>query len=212
MTELGYTEDLPRPCSVAIQATIASIRAAEIHQAIQHHEHTSLASQHEEDPGQFLMRLLGLDEWFNVYLLAQRSGVQMALQQLRDYTLLLDGMEGDDAYDLQQALAIARTMEVVLTKVAVATEKAKSGVPEPVTILPAPGPAVNSPVTPGPLLTLFSKSVLNSTPHLDSVVLDSLPAADPVTVCHLSSSSESPPSSAVLSPNLSVQSLPSGSS
>ncbi|CAM6097497.1 unnamed protein product [Calypogeia fissa] len=124
MTELGYMKDMPRPCNVAIQATIASIRAAEIHQAIQEHERTSLTSQQEDEPGQFLMRLLGLDEWFNIYLLAQQSGVQMALQQLQDYASFLADMEGDDAYELQQALALARAMDVALTKVVVATDKA----------------------------------------------------------------------------------------
>ncbi|CAM6082364.1 unnamed protein product [Calypogeia fissa] len=206
MTELGYTEDLPRPCNVAIQATIASIRAAEIHQAIQEHERTALTSQQEEEPGQFLMKLLGLDEWFNIYLLAQQSGVQMALQQLRDYAAFLDDMEGDDAYELQQALALARAMDVALTKVAVATDNAKNGVlptPPSIPVLP--------PVTPGPLFSLFSKSVISSSSPLDTIVVDSLLTTNPAPICPLSSSSENTPSSEILSPNLSIHSLLSGS-
>ncbi|CAM6090635.1 unnamed protein product [Calypogeia fissa] len=186
MVELGYTEDMPRPCSVAIQTTIASIHAAEIHKAIQRHEQASLASQNDEEPGQFLMRLLGLDEWFNIYLLAQRSGEQMALQQLREYASLLASMEGDDAYDLQQALAVARAMEVALTKVAVATENAKNGITDITVVTAVPSvpsvPSGSVPVTPGPLFTLFIKFVITSTRPLDLIVLDSLPTSQTETV------------------------------
>ncbi|CAM6082377.1 unnamed protein product [Calypogeia fissa] len=147
MTKLGYTNDLPRPCNVAIQATVASIRAEEIHRAIQGHERQALASQHEDEPGQFLMRLLGLDEWFNIYLLAQQSGIQMTIQRLREYAEFLEYMEGEDAYDLQKALVVARTMDAALTKVAKDTAKAREDL-----LNPPPPP----PITLGPILTFFA--------------------------------------------------------
>ncbi|CAM6082420.1 unnamed protein product [Calypogeia fissa] len=130
MSVLGYTDDLPRPCNLAIQTTIASIRAEEIHAAIQTHERASLASVNEEEPGLFLMLLLGIDEWFYIYFLAQKSGVQMALHRLSEYIGILDCMEGDDARDLEQALVLVRAMEVALNKVAADTLIAKNAVPD----------------------------------------------------------------------------------
>ncbi|CAM6124010.1 unnamed protein product [Calypogeia fissa] len=57
LAELGYTNDLPRPCNVAIQTTIASIRAEEIHSAIQAHERIALANQQDEEPGDDAFKL-----------------------------------------------------------------------------------------------------------------------------------------------------------
>ncbi|CAM6086915.1 unnamed protein product [Calypogeia fissa] len=202
MTELGYTNDLPRPCNVAIQATIASIRAEEIHQAIQSHEQNALASQQEEEPGQFLMRLLGLDEWFSIYLLAQRSGIQMALQRLKEFDEILDGMEGEDAYDLQKAVAVARAMDVALTKVAKDTEKARDEL-----LNPPPPP----PVTPGPILHFFFPVVVPAGNGKDKSPLPALVTPLVVPLDPISTSSNSPSSSTLLSPNLSLHSLSSGS-
>ncbi|CAM6104244.1 unnamed protein product [Calypogeia fissa] len=93
----------------------------EIHHAIQEHERAALASQHDEEPGQFLMKLLGIEEWFSIYLLAQKGGIQMALQRLREYQGILEYMEGDDACELAKANASIVLMTAALTKVALDT-------------------------------------------------------------------------------------------
>ncbi|CAM6103462.1 unnamed protein product [Calypogeia fissa] len=105
--------------------------------------------------------------------------------------------------------------QLALTKVALTTENARNGV----TILPpipprSPTPAVSPilPATSSPFFPLFPQSVPISTPPVETIVLDSLPDIVPVTSCHLSPASQSPPSSALLSPNLSQHGLDSGSS
>ncbi|CAM6124076.1 unnamed protein product [Calypogeia fissa] len=190
MTALGYTDDIPHPCSIAIQATIASIRADEIHTAIQGHECKSVASRNEAEPGQFLMRLLGLDEWFTVYLLARKSGVQSALQRLREYASILSCMEGDDAYDLQKAIVLARSMEVALTKVAADTEEAKNATEEVPYVIPS--------ITPKPAPSSHAASSI-------------LPCVTLNTLFNLCSTADSPQSSEIFTPNLIVDSRCSSS-
>ncbi|CAM6097525.1 unnamed protein product [Calypogeia fissa] len=73
-------------------------------------------------PGLFLMLLLGIDEWASIYLLAQRSGVKMALHCLKEYIDILYCMEGDDAFELEKARVLERPMDIALTKVASDTE------------------------------------------------------------------------------------------
>ncbi|CAM6104231.1 unnamed protein product [Calypogeia fissa] len=177
MSELGYTDDIPRPCNVAIQATIASIRIGEVHAAILDHERDTLASQQTDEPGQFFMRLLGLDEWFNVYLLAQRSGVQMALQQLKEYSGILACLEGDDAFELQKALSIARAIEIALTKVAFDTLAAKNLADCPPVVNPVVRPVV-SPVVRPVVRPMVTHSFVSGPSPSVSVTSESLLWAD----------------------------------
>ncbi|CAM6104235.1 unnamed protein product [Calypogeia fissa] len=191
MTVLGYTDEIPRSCSIAIQATIASIRAEEIHLAIQGHERASVTKQREAEPGHFLMRLLGLDEWFTVYLLAKKNGVQTALHHLKEYANILDCMEGDDAYELQKAISLARSIDVALTKVANDTEIAKNSTEEIPYHIPSLTPLPTSPSIP----TTPSISPCNTLDKFFTLV----------------SSSDSPQSSEVFTPNVTVDSLGSSS-
>ncbi|CAM6083456.1 unnamed protein product [Calypogeia fissa] len=71
------------------------------------------------------MKLLGVEKWFNVYQLAQKSGVQMAIQRIQEYSNILKCMEGDDAFKLEKAQVLVRAIETVLTKAVVDTDFAK---------------------------------------------------------------------------------------
>ncbi|CAM6128358.1 unnamed protein product [Calypogeia fissa] len=88
---------------MAIQATLASIRAPEIHEAILTHERATLASWDSEDPGQSMLILLGIEEWFAIYQLAQRNGCSAALGKIDDFYALLYDMESSDACELERA-------------------------------------------------------------------------------------------------------------
>ncbi|CAM6104232.1 unnamed protein product [Calypogeia fissa] len=171
LAKLGYTNDLPRPCNVAIQTTIASIRDGEIHSAIQAHERAALASQHGDEPGQFFMRLLGIKEWFSIYLLAKQGGVQTALLRLKEYEGILECMEGEDAFKLEKANASIREIAATLNKVALDTKLAYSG--------------ADNPVSPTSVTTNFSgpgassSSTLVSSPSI--IIADSLSRTDSVS-------------------------------
>ncbi|CAM6082055.1 unnamed protein product [Calypogeia fissa] len=150
------------------------------------------------------MRLLGIEEWFNIYQLAQKGGVQMAIQRILEYAAILECLEGDDAFELEKAQAPVWAMEPVLTKAALDTELAKQRT---VTSLPAM-PAVGSlPVDaaddlPG-LASVFSTSSGNLSDA--ACVTLSGPTVD------ISSSDQSPPSLAtVLPPNHPRVSLDTG--
>ncbi|CAM6082098.1 unnamed protein product [Calypogeia fissa] len=195
MSRLGYMDDLPRPCNTAIQVTMASIRAEEIHRTIQEHEHTSLASQNEETPGQFLMKCLSIDEWFTIYSLAQKSGIQMALQRLSAYASILEYLEGDNAFELQRQSTLAKTMEMALTKVKLDTDKAKYEADN-------PAPIVASIISPHSVSILPSSL---STPIIFSPVCSPKPVPSHISLY------DSPSSLEILSPNRSVESAVSSS-
>ncbi|CAM6090645.1 unnamed protein product [Calypogeia fissa] len=195
MTNLGYSADMPRPCNTAIQVTIASIRAKEIHQAIQTHEHAVLASLQSAEPGHHLMKFLGFDEWFSIYLVAQKQGVQAALNRLQEYTGFLDCLEGDDAFELQRQKSVVQSFEAALSKAAVDTAIAKKEAENP----PPPSPAVacnsGSPIVSSPII-----------PH--AISLGSASGTTPNLVFSLLSTSDSPSASVsvILLPNLSAES------
>ncbi|CAM6085132.1 unnamed protein product [Calypogeia fissa] len=110
------------------------------------------------------MRFLGFDEWFTIYLLAQKNGVQVALHRLCEYASILDCLEGDDLFDLQRQLSIVRSFEAVLTRAALDTEKAKNAfVDRPRVVLTSTSPVLPSPIIP-PSIPLGSISV--DTPNL----------------------------------------------
>ncbi|CAM6082248.1 unnamed protein product [Calypogeia fissa] len=116
------------------------------------------------------MGLLGLDEWFTIYLLARKSGVQLALQRLREYASILSCMEGDDAYDLQKAIVLARSMEVALTKVAADTEEAKNATKEVPYVIPSitPKPAQPSVATSSAIPSITLDTLFNFCSTADS--------------------------------------------
>ncbi|CAM6083466.1 unnamed protein product [Calypogeia fissa] len=201
MSRLGYTDDLPRPCNTAIQVTVASIRAEEIHRAIQEHERTALASQQDETPGRLLMKCLGIDKWFTIYFLAQESGIQMALQRLSAYSSILEYLEGDDECELKRQSSLAKTMELALHKVKLEMDKAKQEADNP-SIIPAP---VLAPV-PVPVRAPHAASLL---PSSSTTPLFFSPVCSPKPIPSHISLSDSPSASEVLSPNRSVESVAS---
>ncbi|CAM6104312.1 unnamed protein product [Calypogeia fissa] len=101
---------------MVIQATIASIRAPEIHEAIITHEHEALASRDNDEPGQSFMLFLGIDAWFAIYLLAQRHGVAVALGKLEDFHALLYDMEDEDAWELEKAQNVVNAVVAALLR------------------------------------------------------------------------------------------------
>lgn len=54
---------------MAIQATIASIRQPEIHAAIQTHNLAVINEGLHDEPGQLLLHVLGITEWFSIRIL-----------------------------------------------------------------------------------------------------------------------------------------------
>ncbi|CAM6094009.1 unnamed protein product [Calypogeia fissa] len=101
---------------MAIQATIASIRAPKIHEAIISHEREAMGSKECEEPGQSLLILLGIEAWFAIYLLAQRNGVATALGKLEDYCATLYDMEQFDALELERAQNIVNAVVIALVR------------------------------------------------------------------------------------------------
>src|SRR5450759_4517262 len=85
LAALGYTNDLPRPCNMAIQAVLASIQAHEIHTTIIEHERDILSKQDTEEQGQCFMLFLGIEEWCNISFLAVLQGTVAALCKLEDF-------------------------------------------------------------------------------------------------------------------------------
>lgn len=61
---LDYGDNLPRPCNMAIQVTMASIRQPEIHEAIFAHDRRVISQSNDNEPGQCLLHVLGIHEWF----------------------------------------------------------------------------------------------------------------------------------------------------
>ncbi|CAM6094476.1 unnamed protein product [Calypogeia fissa] len=112
------------------------------------------------------MRLLGIEEWVSVYLLAQRSGVQMALLRIKEYAAILDCMEGDDAFELEKANAAIRTMALVLNQVAKDTDIAYNDIPgtptKEVAATPISGIASSSSEFSSPLMIHISDRVSTS--------------------------------------------------
>ncbi|CAM6093960.1 unnamed protein product [Calypogeia fissa] len=101
---------------MVIQATIASIRAPEIHEAIITHEREALASRDSEDPGQSFMLFLGIEAWFTIYLLAQRHGVAVTLGKLEDFHALLYDMEDEDAWELEKSQNVVNAVVAALLR------------------------------------------------------------------------------------------------
>ncbi|CAM6082137.1 unnamed protein product [Calypogeia fissa] len=144
--------------------------------------------------------LLGIEEWLNIYQLAQKGGVQMAIQRILEYAAILDCMEGDDAFELEKAQTLVRTIETVLTKAALDTELAKqwsfSAVPVPPAVVAAPIPAVPD-VPAAHVLT----SSLSNDPTITSHYSGAASIAVSGPSIALSSSDQSPSSNNVFPPN-----------
>ncbi|CAM6104199.1 unnamed protein product [Calypogeia fissa] len=104
------------------------------------------------------MSFLGIEEWFSIYFLAKRSGVQQALLRLQEYSGILDCMEGDDAFELEKATVEIHVMTATLIKVAVDTDNAFNGVTDPV-VVNLPPVTTYIPVSPG--LSAASTSTIN---------------------------------------------------
>ncbi|CAM6098860.1 unnamed protein product [Calypogeia fissa] len=105
---------------MAIQATLASIRAPEIHEVIITHERAAVDSRDSEEPGQSLLILLGIEEWFTIYNLAQSHGTSAALGKLEDFYALLFDMEINDALELEKA---GNVVSAVVAALLLAEEK-----------------------------------------------------------------------------------------
>ncbi|CAM6084816.1 unnamed protein product [Calypogeia fissa] len=101
---------------MAIQATIASIRAPEIHEVILTHEREALASKDSNEPGQSLMLLLGIEAWVAIYHLAQRNGIATALGKMEDFYAALYDMEAEDAWELEKAQNVVNAVVAALVR------------------------------------------------------------------------------------------------
>ncbi|CAM6082272.1 unnamed protein product [Calypogeia fissa] len=101
---------------MAIQATLASIRAPEIHEAIISHEREALGSKDSDEPGQSLLILLGIEAWFVIYKLAQSNGVATALGKLENYCATLYDMEENDALELERAQNVVNVVVTALIR------------------------------------------------------------------------------------------------
>ncbi|CAM6104313.1 unnamed protein product [Calypogeia fissa] len=99
---------------MAIQATLASIRAPEIHEVIINHERAAVDSRDSEEPGQSLLVLLGIEEWFAIYQLAQRHGLEAALGKIADFSAMLFDMELSDACKLERARNVVSAVVAAL--------------------------------------------------------------------------------------------------
>ncbi|CAM6101337.1 unnamed protein product [Calypogeia fissa] len=90
---------------MAIQTTLASIKAPEVHAAIQKHDREAVSRSTDEVPGQCLLLLLGIEAWFSVFMAAAKSSTQVALDLVQNFSLLLEGIEGTDLLELEQGIA-----------------------------------------------------------------------------------------------------------
>ncbi|CAM6101187.1 unnamed protein product [Calypogeia fissa] len=116
------------------------------------------------------MRLLRIEEWFSLYLLAKRSGVEAALLQLQEFIKILDCIEGEDAFELEKSKAAIHDVVATLNKIALDTAKAFSGNDS----LPTTTSVINNASGPG-----ASSSTSVSTPL--SFIPDSLSRTDSVS-------------------------------
>ncbi|CAM6104898.1 unnamed protein product [Calypogeia fissa] len=113
------------------------------------------------------MKLLGVEEWFNVYQLAQKSGIQMAIQRIQEYSNILECMEGDDAFELEKAQILVRAVEIALTQATADTELAKKRGPSAVSVLSSTsGPSIAADIATlvGGLLNVVATTIPSSSP------------------------------------------------
>lgn len=80
--DLGYSEQLPPPVNLAVQATMASITALEVHKLVQSTNLETL-NKDDVDSGPLVLDTLGIIEWSNVSQVAEQGGVLKALTCLR---------------------------------------------------------------------------------------------------------------------------------
>lgn len=60
----------------------------------------------EEEPGQLLLHVLGISEWFSVYQAAGCIGTEAALQKLNTFICSLDCIESIDEDELEQSQSL----------------------------------------------------------------------------------------------------------
>lgn len=83
LVALGYADPLPAP-SLAVQATLASLKAPEIHSFVQEQDQAAILDCDEEgDHAPLLLSTLDLSQWTLILNLTIRESAEKALAQLR---------------------------------------------------------------------------------------------------------------------------------
>ncbi|CAM6082485.1 unnamed protein product [Calypogeia fissa] len=113
LLQLGYTEKLPKPAHIGIQALLATIEDTAVHKFIQQHD-GELAGREDCGSQTYILGTLGLQEFFVIADIACKTKDGEALEKLQAFVKSLDTILEKDNEEYCEAEEITRKIVIAL--------------------------------------------------------------------------------------------------
>ncbi|CAM6104245.1 unnamed protein product [Calypogeia fissa] len=113
LIQLGYTEKMPKPAHIGIQALLATIEDSTLHKFIQQHD-GDLAGKEDCVNQTYIMGTLGLQEFFMIADLACKTWNGEAMEKLQEYTKSMDTILEKDNEEYCEAEEKTRKIVIAL--------------------------------------------------------------------------------------------------